>query len=56
RAYVRGDHVHADRLLSSVPADRRHTLIAVPDEHGFRFDIRLQGADETIFLRYRGRA
>jgi protocatechuate 3,4-dioxygenase alpha subunit len=56
RAYLPGDQLHADRLLSSVPADRRHTLIAVPDEHGFRFDIRLQGADETIFLRYRWRA
>jgi protocatechuate 3,4-dioxygenase alpha subunit len=42
------------RLLNSVPADRRHTLIAVPDEHGLRFDIRLQGSDETVFLRYPG--
>ncbi|MEO6793370.1 MAG: protocatechuate 3,4-dioxygenase subunit alpha [Mycobacterium sp.] len=54
RAYLPGDQLYADRLLSSVPAGRRHTLIAVPDEHGFRFDIRLQGAEETIFLRYRG--
>ncbi|QZA06422.1 protocatechuate 3,4-dioxygenase subunit alpha [Mycolicibacter heraklionensis] len=55
RAYLPGDQLHADRLLNSVPVDRRHTLIAVPDEHGFRFDVRLQGADETIFLRYRER-
>ncbi|MEB3034930.1 protocatechuate 3,4-dioxygenase subunit alpha [[Mycobacterium] nativiensis] len=54
RAYLPGDQLHADRLLNSVAVDRRHTLIAVPDEHGFRFDIRLQGADETVFLRYRG--
>ena len=54
RAYLPGDHLGADRLLSSVPANRRHTLIALPDEHGFRFDIRLQGDDETVFLRYRG--
>ncbi|WP_024443306.1 MULTISPECIES: protocatechuate 3,4-dioxygenase subunit alpha [unclassified Mycobacterium] len=54
RAYLPGDHLHADRLLNSVAADRRHTLIAVPDEQGLRFDIRLQGADETVFLRYRG--
>jgi len=54
RAYLPGDHLHADCWLNSVPADRRHTLIAVPDEDGFRFDIRLQGADETVFLRYRG--
>jgi protocatechuate 3,4-dioxygenase, alpha subunit len=54
RAYVPGDRLAHDRLLSSVPADRRHTLIAVPDEHGLRFDIRLQGEDETVFLRYPG--
>lgn len=54
RAYVPGDLLAQDRLLSAVPADRRHTLIAVPDEHGLRFDIRLQGDDETVFLRYPG--
>jgi protocatechuate 3,4-dioxygenase alpha subunit len=54
RAYLPGDHLYPDRLLSSVPADRRHTLVAVADEQGFRFDIRLQGAEETVFLRYRG--
>jgi protocatechuate 3,4-dioxygenase alpha subunit len=54
RAYVPGDRLAQDRLLSTVPADRRHTLIAVPDEHGLRFDVRLQGQDETVFLRYPG--
>lgn len=54
RAYFPGDQLDTDRLLNSVEAERRHTLIAVPDEHGFQFDIRLQGADETVFLRYRG--
>ncbi|ORW89501.1 protocatechuate 3,4-dioxygenase subunit alpha [Mycolicibacter terrae] len=54
RAYLPCDQLDADRLLVSVPADRRHTLIAVPDEHGLRFDIRLQGTHETVFLRYRG--
>lgn len=54
RAYFPGDQIDTDRLLNSVATDRRHTLITVPDEHGFRFDIRLQGADETVFLRYRG--
>ena len=43
-----------DRLLQSVSADRRHTLVAVADEHGLCFDIRLQGDDETVFLRYPG--
>ena len=54
RAYLPDERVTDDRLLNSVSADRRHTLLAVPDEHGLRFDISLQGADETVFLRYRG--
>jgi protocatechuate 3,4-dioxygenase, alpha subunit len=54
RAYVPGERLAQDRLLSAVPADRRHTLIAVPDKHGLRFDIRLQGEDETVFLRFPG--
>ncbi|OBF39407.1 protocatechuate 3,4-dioxygenase subunit alpha [Mycobacterium sp. ACS1612] len=54
RAYVPDGRVADDGLLNSVPPDRRHTLIAVPDDRGLRFDIRLQGADETVFLRYRG--
>ena len=54
RAYLPGDGLAQDRLLSTVPADRRHTLIAVPDEHGLRFDIRLQGEEETVFLRFPG--
>jgi protocatechuate 3,4-dioxygenase, alpha subunit len=39
-----------DRLLCSVPADRRQTLIAKPDGDGYRFDIRLQGPGETVFF------
>ncbi len=54
RAYLPGVELAQDRLLNSVPADRRHTLIAGPDEAGLRFDIHLQGDDETVFLRYPG--
>jgi protocatechuate 3,4-dioxygenase alpha subunit len=54
RAYPPGPDLAKERLLCSVPADRRHTLIALPDERGLRFDIRLQGDDETVFLRYPG--
>jgi protocatechuate 3,4-dioxygenase alpha subunit len=54
RAYLPDDE-HAlaeDPLLSSVPAVRRATLVATREESGYRFDIRLQGPDETVFLRY----
>lgn len=54
RAYIPDDRLGGDPLLNSVPVGRRHTLIATPDRHGFRFDVRLQGADETVFLHYRG--
>lgn len=54
RAYLPGEHLATDPLLKSLPAQRRHTLVAVRDEDGLRFDIKLQGADETVFLRYPG--
>ena len=40
----------ADDVLRSVPADRRHTLIAVKTADGYRFDVRLQGDGETVFF------
>ncbi|MGH3580886.1 MAG: protocatechuate 3,4-dioxygenase subunit alpha [Myxococcota bacterium] len=54
RAYVPGDQLGGDALLNSLPADRRHTMIATRDHLGLRFDISLQGANETVFLRYPG--
>ncbi|MHA6796304.1 protocatechuate 3,4-dioxygenase subunit alpha [Pseudonocardia bannensis] len=40
-----------DPLLAEVPADRAATLVARPDGPGrLRFDIRLQGDGETVFL------
>jgi protocatechuate 3,4-dioxygenase, alpha subunit len=62
RAYLPGHP--DDELLASLDPDRRATLVATPDEHGFVFDIRLQGAErggdrgggwgegETVFLSY----
>jgi protocatechuate 3,4-dioxygenase alpha subunit len=38
-------------VLTSVPADRRSTLIAKRDADGYRFDIHLQGTDETVFFQ-----
>jgi protocatechuate 3,4-dioxygenase alpha subunit len=40
----------ADPILQSVPEARRGTLIAEPTDHGYRFDIRLQGPGETVFF------
>jgi protocatechuate 3,4-dioxygenase, alpha subunit len=40
-----------DPVLSAVPGDRRHSLIAARADDGYRFDIHLQGDDETIFFR-----
>ena len=39
-----------DPVLATVPAERRHTLIAEPVQGGYRFDIRLQGSGETVFF------
>lgn len=43
-----------DALLTSLPEDRRRTLIAREDGRRLLFDVHLQGVDETVFLRYPG--
>ena len=43
----------SDPVLTLVPADRRHTLLATAsadDPDLWRFDIRLQGEEETVFF------
>ncbi|QIZ38742.1 protocatechuate 3,4-dioxygenase subunit alpha [Saccharopolyspora sp. ASAGF58] len=40
----------ADPVLSAVDPARRATLVAATDDRGYRFDIRLQGDDETVFF------
>ena len=54
RVYLPGDEasVAADPLLGSLPEARRRTLVAEEDGDELRFDVRLQGADETVFLRF----
>lgn len=45
----------ADPLLDALPAERRATLLAQPQEGAhrtYRFDIRLQGEGETVFLEF----
>ena len=56
RAYLPAgaDQAGADPFLSRVEPGRRGTLIATPDEHGFVFDVRLQGENETVFLTFPG--
>jgi protocatechuate 3,4-dioxygenase alpha subunit len=45
-----------DLLLRGLPADRRQTLIAALTEgtqpKEYRFDVRFQGVDETVFLDF----
>jgi protocatechuate 3,4-dioxygenase, alpha subunit len=55
RAYFPGvdGTVAPDPFLESVAADRRPTLVAHPDgPNAYRFDIRLQGEGETVFIDY----
>ena len=44
----------SDPVLLSIEADRRHTLIAALEKSGgvptYRFDIRMQGENETVFF------
>jgi protocatechuate 3,4-dioxygenase, alpha subunit len=54
RAYLPDGDLAADRLLSTLDAARRRTLICGAEKGGYRFDIHLQGANETVFLAYRG--
>jgi len=44
----------SDPLLSSVAEARRATLVATREDGGYRFDVRLQGDDETVFLDVAG--
>ena len=41
-----------DPVLSALTPARRDTLIAVREPRGLRFDIRLQGDDETVFFSF----
>ncbi|MCW2835015.1 MAG: pcaG [Nocardioides sp.] len=54
RAYIPGPDIDIDPFLASLPHERRATMLAQPGDRGYRFDIRLQGQDETVFLRFDG--
>ena len=54
RAYLPNDPdaLAADPLLASLDPAERQTLVTRAEEHGYVFDVRLQGDGETVFLRY----
>ncbi|KOU78043.1 protocatechuate 3,4-dioxygenase [Streptomyces sp. MMG1533] len=55
RIYLPGDEaaLAADPLLAQLAPERRDTLIATDGGNGtYRFDIRLQGEGETVFLEF----
>jgi protocatechuate 3,4-dioxygenase alpha subunit len=41
----------ADPVLATLTGPERGTLLARPGEDGYRFDIQLQGENETVFFR-----
>ena len=47
RMYFPGEE---DEVLSSIDANRRSTLVAKQEGDVLRFDVRLQGPDETVFF------
>jgi protocatechuate 3,4-dioxygenase alpha subunit len=50
RIYFGDEDNDRDPLLASIAEDRRRTLVALPDGGAYRFDVRLQGVHETVFL------
>jgi protocatechuate 3,4-dioxygenase alpha subunit len=50
RVYFEDQDNTEDPVLATVPEDRRGTLIAAKTADGYRFDVRLQGPDETVFF------
>ncbi len=40
----------SDPVLRALDPDARETLVARPSDDGYVFDVRLQGADETVFF------
>ena len=55
RAYLPGQTAEADPWLAGLGAERRATLLAGRQDDGsLRFDVRLQGDRETVFLTFPG--
>lgn len=58
RAYLPGDvsALTADPLLNTVRPERRSALVCQREGDGLRFDIHLQGPQESVFLQFRQRS
>ena len=54
RVYLPDDDelLRADPVLSALPPERRDTLVARHEGGALRFDVRLAGEGETVFLAY----
>jgi protocatechuate 3,4-dioxygenase, alpha subunit len=50
RMYLPNADLASDAFLQLVEPERRHTLIASASDGGLRFDIHLQGDEETVFI------
>ena len=50
RIYFPEDDHDGDPVLSGLDEAARATLVAAREEDGYRFDVRLQGPDETVFF------
>lgn len=51
RLYLPEANLDDDPILQEIERERRHTLVASANEGGLRFDIRLQGKGETVFIQ-----
>ena len=51
RIYFADEDNAGDPVLQSVPEARRATLLAEPDDDGYRFDVHVQGDRETVFFK-----
>lgn len=50
RVYLPDDDRSGDPVLDGLDPARAATLVAARSEDGYRFDVRLQGRDETVFF------
>jgi protocatechuate 3,4-dioxygenase alpha subunit len=57
RAYLPGEAAQGDPFLAELLTEQRKTLTAVREDDGsLRFDVHLQGDQETLFLAFPGHA